>query len=173
MKTEEYREYHREYSRNYYQKNKKSIQECKKNYSRIYRQLHPDRIKATRIKYKEKYPEKIAKRRKGYREKYPEKIKEYRRKYRIEHRGKYREYNKKYRCKLLENGGKNGSLTQRWKVLQRDNFTCQYCGRKAPDVALQVDHKIPKSLGGKYNLENLITSCFECNQGKKDTLLNN
>lgn len=58
----------------------------------------------------------------------------------------------------------------RWEVLKRDNFTCQYCGRKAPDVVLHVDHKIPKSLGGTYSMENLITACFACNIGKSNRL---
>ena len=59
----------------------------------------------------------------------------------------------------------------RFLVFQRDSFTCQYCGRKAPDVVLQVDHKYPKKKGGKRTLENLITACRHCNIGKSDILL--
>lgn len=62
-------------------------------------------------------------------------------------------------------------LRLRFKILGRDNFTCQYCGRSAPDIELQVDHKIPASKGGKTVEENLITSCKECNQGKGDQIL--
>lgn len=58
----------------------------------------------------------------------------------------------------------------RWKVLVRDNFTCQYCGAKAPEVHLEVDHLIPKSKGGSDTIDNLITSCWECNRGKRDSL---
>lgn len=54
----------------------------------------------------------------------------------------------------------------RFQALQRDAFTCQYCGRKAPDVVLEVDHVIPRSSGGSDSLENLRTACRECNQGK-------
>jgi len=61
----------------------------------------------------------------------------------------------------------------RFEVFKRDNFTCRYCGRKTPDVILEVDHVIPKSKGGKDEIENLVTSCFECNRGKGGTLLNN
>ncbi|MFN2502388.1 MAG: HNH endonuclease [Pyrinomonadaceae bacterium] len=25
----------------------------------------------------------------------------------------------------------------------RGNYTCQYCGRKGPDVSLHVDHRTP------------------------------
>ena len=60
----------------------------------------------------------------------------------------------------------SASLKRRFAVLKRDNFTCQYCGRKAPDVQLEVDHIIPKSYGGSDKRTNLITACYECNIGK-------
>lgn len=56
----------------------------------------------------------------------------------------------------------------RFEVFKRDRFTCQYCGRKAPDVVLNVDHINPVAKGGTNELFNLITSCFECNNGKRD-----
>lgn len=59
----------------------------------------------------------------------------------------------------------------RFEVFKRDKFTCQYCGRSAPDVTLQADHINPKSKGGKNDLLNLITSCLDCNQGKSDRIL--
>lgn len=53
---------------------------------------------------------------------------------------------------------------KRFLVLNRDNFTCQYCGLKAWRwVQLQVDHIKPVSKWGTNDLENLTTSCFECN----------
>jgi len=62
-------------------------------------------------------------------------------------------------------------LKLRFEVFKRDNFTCQYCGRKAPNVILQTDHILPKNKGGNNNINNLITSCEDCNLGKGDTLL--
>lgn len=59
----------------------------------------------------------------------------------------------------------------RFQVLSRDKFTCQYCGRKAPDVALEVDHIHPKSKDGSNWLTNLLTACVDCNGGKSDILL--
>ena len=56
----------------------------------------------------------------------------------------------------------------RFEVFKRDKFTCQYCGRKAPDITLELDHIKPHSNGGTDNILNLITSCFECNRGKRD-----
>lgn len=56
----------------------------------------------------------------------------------------------------------------RFEVFKRDAFTCQYCGKKAPDVVLEVDHIKPVSKGGKNELLNLVTACFECNRGKRN-----
>lgn len=58
------------------------------------------------------------------------------------------------------------SKSKRFEVFKRDNFTCQYCGRMAPDVVLEVDHIKPVAEGGNNGLLNLITSCRDCNRGK-------
>lgn len=55
----------------------------------------------------------------------------------------------------------------RFMILERDGYTCQYCGRKAPEVALEVDHIIPVAKGGSNKPSNLITACRECNSGKR------
>ena len=55
----------------------------------------------------------------------------------------------------------------RWAVLQRDSFTCQYCGQRAPDVVLHVDHRTAVVDGGAGELDNLATACSACNQGKE------
>lgn len=54
----------------------------------------------------------------------------------------------------------------RFEIFKRDRFTCQYCGRMAPDVVLEVDHIVPIAEGGGNENTNLITSCMECNRGK-------
>ena len=55
----------------------------------------------------------------------------------------------------------------RFEILRRDNHTCCYCGRSAPDVVLHVDHVMPKALGGSdTDPANLKTSCVDCNAGK-------
>ena len=68
---------------------------------------------------------------------------------------------------------KRKALSQktRFEVFKRDRFTCQYCGRKAPDVVLQVDHIVPVAKGGKNDILNLVTSCVDCNSGKSDRKL--
>lgn len=54
----------------------------------------------------------------------------------------------------------------RFEVLRRDGHTCRYCGRRAPDVELAVDHVVPEALGGGSDPSNLTAACVECNQGK-------
>jgi len=54
----------------------------------------------------------------------------------------------------------------RFAILERDGFTCQYCGASAPSVILHVDHKTPVCRGGENRDDNLITACIDCNLGK-------
>jgi hypothetical protein len=49
-----------------------------------------------------------------------------------------------------------------WKVFQRDNYTCRYCGRTG--LPLSVDHIILWEEGGPSIEENLITACKKCNK---------
>ena len=61
------------------------------------------------------------------------------------------------------------SLGLRYRILTRDNNTCQCCGAKASDgVQLHIDHIKPVSKGGTNILENLQTLCKDCNLGKSD-----
>lgn len=59
----------------------------------------------------------------------------------------------------------------RFEVFKRDSFICQYCGRSAPNVTLEVDHIEPISKGGTDDILNLITSCKDCNRGKSNIRL--
>ena len=60
----------------------------------------------------------------------------------------------------------------RQKIIERDNYTCQICGKYMPDeVGLQIDHIIPVSKGGKTVESNLRVLCSKCNLRKKDKYL--
>jgi hypothetical protein len=63
------------------------------------------------------------------------------------------------------------SVRARFEIFKRDDFTCQYCGKKSPDVVLEVDHIVPLCEGGSDDIINLRTSCWECNRGKGGTPL--
>lgn len=60
------------------------------------------------------------------------------------------------------------SKSTRFEVFKRDKFTCQYCGKSAPEVVLHVDHIQPVSKDGDNSINNLITACAACNGGKSN-----
>lgn len=52
----------------------------------------------------------------------------------------------------------------RQKVLERDDYTCVYCGQHGGRLTL--DHVLPVSRGGTSELTNLVTACAVCNSAK-------
>lgn len=59
----------------------------------------------------------------------------------------------------------------RFEVFKRDSFTCQYCGKSAPEVVLEIDHINPVANGGLNDIMNLVTACYDCNRGKSKNLV--
>lgn len=61
------------------------------------------------------------------------------------------------------------------KVMLRDNYTCQICGKYMPDeVGLHIDHIVSIHNGGKSVMSNLQVLCDKCNykKGSKNKLNN-
>lgn len=54
----------------------------------------------------------------------------------------------------------------RVNIFSRDKFTCQYCGVKPHRSELNLDHVIPRSLGGRTTWENVVCCCVDCNRRK-------
>lgn len=54
----------------------------------------------------------------------------------------------------------------RKNVYLRDNYTCQYCGKRFKADELTFDHVVPRNAGGKTTWDNIVTACKYCN-GKK------
>ncbi len=54
----------------------------------------------------------------------------------------------------------------RINIFARDGFTCQYCRCRPPRSELNLDHVIPRSLGGRTTWENVVSSCVDCNRRK-------
>jgi len=50
----------------------------------------------------------------------------------------------------------------RGAVLQRDGWTCRYCGCEATEV----DHVAPRARGGATAPSNLVAACRRCNKTK-------
>jgi 5-methylcytosine-specific restriction endonuclease McrA len=51
----------------------------------------------------------------------------------------------------------------RKNILLRDNYTCQYCGKK---TQLTIDHVLPRSRGGRDIWTNVVVACQRCNHNK-------
>jgi hypothetical protein len=60
-----------------------------------------------------------------------------------------------------------------FNIFKRDNFTCIYCGNSSIEnnVKLNIDHLLPRSKGGQDVIDNLITSCSNCNKSKGNNIL--
>lgn len=85
--------------------------------------------------------------------------------YRIE------EYINKRGEKIWQHRRKNripvrGSI--RYEVLKRAKGRCELCGISSEERALEVDHIVPKSLGGEDSINNYQALCYTCNANKRD-----
>lgn len=61
---------------------------------------------------------------------------------------------------------KTGVKFSKINVCLRDNFSCQYCGTRLPMSQLNYEHVLPRSRGGKTIWENIVMSCYPCNDRK-------
>lgn len=60
----------------------------------------------------------------------------------------------------------------RMNIFLRDDFTCQYCGKKFRSNDLTFDHVVPRSKGGKTCYTNIVSACVPCNAKKgSDTFM--
>jgi len=56
----------------------------------------------------------------------------------------------------------------RYEVLKRAKYRCELCGASAENIALHVDHIIPRNKGGQDDLSNFQALCMTCNTNKRD-----
>lgn len=60
----------------------------------------------------------------------------------------------------------------RFSILMRDGYACRYCGDRPPQKQLRVDHVVSVKDGGALtDVDNLVTTCTDCNSGKGDRSL--
>ena len=52
----------------------------------------------------------------------------------------------------------------RFEIFNRDQYTCQYCGKKTRQLTL--DHVMPRYRGGQHSWENVVSACIPCNRHK-------
>lgn len=71
-----------------------------------------------------------------------------------------------------QKGSNYGFENTKAMVLNRDNYTCQYCKGKHKDSKLEVHHIIYRSNGGSDEESNLITLCHTCHQDAHNGKIN-
>lgn len=54
----------------------------------------------------------------------------------------------------------------RYNIYLRDDFSCQYCGKRFRSEELTFDHVVPVARGGGKSWENIVTCCVKCNHTK-------
>ena len=60
----------------------------------------------------------------------------------------------------------SGSI--RYEVLKRAKTRCEWCGISNEERAIEVDHIVPRSKGGKDELNNFQALCYVCNTQKSN-----
>lgn len=80
-----------------------------------------------------------------------------------------------FECTLRQYHEKNqrkmATRKLREEIMERDNYTCQICGKYMPEeIGLQIDHIIPVSKGGKTVRSNLRVLCSKCNGSKSNKI---
>ena len=59
-------------------------------------------------------------------------------------------------------------LRKRRDVLRRDNYLCVYCGANLHEVPVEIDHRVPVSMMGNNQIDNLQSTCRTCNRRKRN-----
>lgn len=65
----------------------------------------------------------------------------------------------------------NSIRFSRKNVWLRDEGRCQYCSKSINIKDFTLDHVNPRACGGKTSWENVVVSCYSCNQKKGDKAL--
>ena len=55
-------------------------------------------------------------------------------------------------------------IDRRVAVWKKTGGVCSHCGRSASSKEQTIDHYVPKSWGGGYDIRNLMPLCKRCNQ---------
>lgn len=57
-------------------------------------------------------------------------------------------------------------VMSRKNIMIRDQYTCQYCGKKSSKMT--IDHIVPRERSGSEHWDNLVTACSHCNKIKSN-----
>ena len=159
----------------YNKKNSEKLKDYQKRYNEENIEVLITKRKEYYLNNKEVIQEKV----KLYRYKNSEKVKESARRYGQKNKDKISEYRKKYTKTFSGNmASKNSNQKRRAKTKSGDVTTsqlktlvksyknCYWCKCKLNKKNTHIDHYIPLSKGGEHTIDNLVTSCAECNLRK-------
>ena len=59
-------------------------------------------------------------------------------------------------------------MTKRRRVFDRTKGRCAYCGDRLTLNTYTIDHITPRAYGGSEDERNMVASCHQCNNSKKD-----
>ena len=82
----------------------------------------------------------------------------------------YKIYENKYAAKLAFNRSK--WVYTRTRLAEAQNWKCCFCGCVMTEIrdkrnSVTVEHVVPKSMGGTDEIDNLVASCYSCNNNRK------
>jgi len=144
---------------------------CQKQHS----QDHKAEITARKKQYYQDNKAEIAARGKRYRKDNKQKISDRQKRYSQTEAGKATSRKAWQKRRALKRGATVKNFNP-IKVLERDRYVCQNCGRKTrPDfnqwhpLYPNLDHIVPLSLGGDHSKANTQCLCRECNMTKHNT----
>jgi 5-methylcytosine-specific restriction endonuclease McrA len=142
------------YSRKY--RSKSTSTAIIKNYNKSYYQSHRSEILSRKRIYR---PEAYRRRKQA--------ILGRNKQWRLDNPGKYKALLMKRRA-LKRAATVNLASIVKWLALvkSRPEAVCYWCGKIVSSSAVHFDHIIPLSKGGPHAIENLCTSCVECNLQK-------
>jgi 5-methylcytosine-specific restriction endonuclease McrA len=128
--------------------------ENRKEYTRKWRNNHPNENTMRQREYQRKYQ-------KNNLEKVLERI----RRWYADNPGKYSQKSSARRARKNHADGKFTS--DEWKMLkEKYKYMCLMCKRSEPEIKLVPDHVLPLSRGGKNVIENIQPLCVSCNSKK-------
>jgi len=84
---------------------------------------------------------------------------------------KLNEYETKQGDKIWEHRATDREVISgsvRYQVLLRAGRRCESCGASVSEKAIDVDHIVPRSLGGLNDISNYQALCWECNTNKSN-----
>ena len=172
-KRKQYREKHKDYTKEYNKKYREEHKEDKKEYNKEYYENHKNdkEFQEKRKQYREEHKEEINENKKKYYEEHKKEISEYKKKYRKDNPEKF--FNHFNNRRLKEENQGNGINREQWfEMMEFFNWTCaysgEYLGGDNKDRRRTIDHIVPLNNNGEHEIWNCVPMLKSYNSSKHD-----